>query len=178
MTVDGVHLVPLIRTDEFTETFFRKVSDALSFVRLHDQSRYRRLLHLLKRIVLVPDGGEYLDTPLSTYVMDVPTLVQRSAPSLALKIVHELTHLRLTQAGIPYSASLRDRIEELCIRQEVDFAEKTPPELGLVEEAKRKLGQRWWDDAAREERHARYLAAYPLPTWIRKTVRVLFRLEP
>ena len=175
--VDGVLLIPLLKTDEHTATFFAKVTAALAIVRLYDPRRYRRVVHLLRRIALVPAGGEYVDTSLATYMMDVPTLVQRTAPSLALKIVHEVAHLRLKQAGIPYAESLRDRIEDLCIRQEIDFAERTPRALGLVEEAKRKLGQRWWDDAALQVRHAQYLAGYPLPSWLRSAVRMMFRLN-
>jgi hypothetical protein len=47
----------------------------------------------------------------------------------------------------------------------------------LVEEAKSKLGRRWWDDEARQERHARYLAGYPLPSRVRNAMRRLFQLD-
>lgn len=175
--VHGVRLVHLLRTDDHTNTFFTKVAEALAFICVHDEKQYRKVVRLLKRIVLVPAGGEYVDTPLSAYVMDVPTLLQRAAPGLALKIIHEATHLRLIRAGIPYSDALQDRIEAICIRQEIAFAERTPSEFELVEEARRKLGERWWHDEAREERHARYLDGYPLSNRVRTAVRRLFRLD-
>src|SRR5262245_11334534 len=45
--------------------------------------------------------------------------------TLALILVHEATHARLTKCGIDYQ-SQRDRIERLCRRAERSFADRLP----------------------------------------------------
>ncbi len=49
--------------------------------------------------------------------------------SLASIIVHEATHARIDDRGIPYDEQRRDRIERLCRRQQQLFMQRAEPEF-------------------------------------------------
>jgi hypothetical protein len=49
-----------------------------------------------------------------------------SAANVAIAIVHEATHARVGQAGIPLYPDLRSRIERRCVREEIAFAQRLP----------------------------------------------------
>lgn len=67
------------------------------------------------------------------------SVVERQIPmSIAMTIVHEATHARIAAAGVPYLPQ-RSRIERMCIRQEIEFAETVPGTDSLIEGAQRKL---------------------------------------
>jgi hypothetical protein len=65
------------------------------------------------------------------------TYVRRVAPlELAMMMVHEATHARLSQHGLAYVGECRQRIERLCVAAEIAFAENVPESDALVEKAR------------------------------------------
>ena len=57
-------------------------------------------------------------------------LGERYAPELAASvIVHEATHARLEHMGFVYQEERRQRIEEICLRQELAFLAKVPGDV-------------------------------------------------
>lgn len=72
-----------------------------------------------------------------------------STERIALQIVHEATHAALWARGFDYEPANRQRIEQVCVRAEVRFAERLADGNSLKAEALAKLeGPPWWTDSA------------------------------
>ena len=102
---------------------------------------------------------------------------------IASTIVHEATHARLMRCGIGYETELRARVEAVCARRELAFANKLPNGAQVRESAERILelcaaDDGYWSNTAFEERHVegsieamRHLGA---PDWLVR-VFLIFR---
>ncbi len=93
---------------------------------------------------------------------------------LATTIVHEATHARLFAVGIGYPPNLRPRIERLCMREELAFAEMLPDGVGAATRAKEglTLPDQTWDPDVVTERRLALIRSWGWPEWI---VRVIER---
>jgi hypothetical protein len=58
-----------------------------------------------------------------------------------MTIVHEATHARIELAGIRYVSGRRMRIENACIRQELELAELVPESGPEMQEARMALAR-------------------------------------
>jgi hypothetical protein len=108
----------------------------------------------LKSVVILPAGVPEYRHQFRACFLSVESVLNLSADKLALLIVHEATHGRLHALGVEGPSADRERIERICVRQEVALARRLGgPDGDLVEFAKRKLDLRWWepdrDDARR-----------------------------
>ena len=138
-----------------------------------DPLRFRRIRRDLRRILLIETGGEFYLPGLRACVIDVQHLNSSSEEGLAVSIAHEAVHARLFNAGIPYRAELRDRIEQACVEQSALFAEKLPRGSALAAETRQALDTRWW---TANELHARRVAHYRVagvPEWALRIYRRL-----
>jgi hypothetical protein len=112
------------------EAALDRVERALMLIALHDPVRYRRILRDLERIWvhLVVGGGAEFDASLLACKLDERFVLDESTPTevIAAMIVHEATHARLWHYGIPYDAPIRHRIEAICARREIAFANRLP----------------------------------------------------
>jgi hypothetical protein len=62
-----------------------------------------------------------------TCYLDQRTVAEYIPPAVASKLVHEAVHARLRCAGLgSYGADLAVRVEELCIDEEIAFAQRLP----------------------------------------------------
>jgi hypothetical protein len=146
--------------------FFEKTRAALALIKLRDPRRLARMQRQMPRILLVPQGGEFFDPGVRTYVMDRQVMRSRSPEEVALAIVHESTHARLRRLSLrPYPGDPA-RIEALCVREEVAFAELLPDADRLVEYARDKLQRPWWGEQQRTERYEHYMTGIGVPKWI------------
>jgi hypothetical protein len=73
--------------------------------------------------------------------IDIRFMLEEDTTSevLAGVIVHEATHARLEYRGIEYLEPARDRIEKICVRQELLFAAKLPHGQRALEFAQYRL---------------------------------------
>lgn len=170
--VEGIELVDL-STSNVTSLFYDRVGEALRLIARYAPRRLARIQRDLRRIALVAGGGEFYHSGLRAYVTDVASLRQKTAPEVATAIIHEGTHARLAHWGIGYEPAKRARIEQLCIRAELDFASRLPNSGELVRRIGGKLASPWWTDAALHRRRVQQLRSYRVPAWL---VRIYERL--
>jgi len=172
--IEGVELAYLLMDDEWRSLFMTKVGRSLELIRTFDACRFERIRRQLDRIALVPRGGEYVDTAIRTYFMDVPTLSGRDDAYLATKIVHESTHIRIAACGIRTTERNRSRVEHICINQQLAFAARLPSpqrdEVSALVEAA--AATRWWETESGADRILEQIEAYGAPkmliSWARR----------
>jgi hypothetical protein len=122
---------------------FRRVDEGLELIKQYDPIRYRRLVGDLDRIwiTLLPGPLGHYQRELKLCAIDERyVLAEDTTPDLvASVIVHEATHARLERCGIGYDEPLQSRVEAVCFRRELAFANKLPNGLGLRRRATRYL---------------------------------------
>jgi hypothetical protein len=105
-----------------------KVGDALELIGRFDPLRHCQIRRYLTRIWirLLPGDVAQFEPSLQACLLDTRFVRDCSADFIAAAMVHEATHARLFRCGIGYDVELRDRIERVCILQEIAFARKLP----------------------------------------------------
>jgi hypothetical protein len=153
----------------------KRLVEALQLIKSCDPYRYRRVLREIERIWAHPLPWEWAIwlPALKRCVVD-PRFVLSASPSLiASAIVHEATHAAMDQRHIGYSEQLRDRVEKVCMRQELAFAAKIPDGDELRRNIEGRLASAtsdWLTDAALRERRIKgefEMARYAhIPDWV------------
>jgi hypothetical protein len=100
-----------------------RLHEALALIERHEPRRLRRIQRDVSAIVISPTGPYWEDT---RRVCVLPDISAYSSIYLAGVIVHEATHARLSGCGIPYCDPLRERLEHVCIGQELAFLALVP----------------------------------------------------
>ena len=108
------------------EAYWSKVGEALAFIGTIDSRRYRRLRADVPRILVVPVAGAYFSLITMTCFLDEACVADRSKAVIASRLVHEATHARLARGGLRYGPRSIERIEALCIREELSFVRLLP----------------------------------------------------
>src|SRR5260370_5398029 len=155
--VDGIALVDYPRnTPYFRETF----ATALDILRQRDPRRYNRVIPHVRRIMNFPVGysGVGYIQHLKAYATSFrppPTEagIRKAAIWEASMLVHEATHGLLYARKIPFTPRTRERIEELCSREEHHFLDRvglTPQSLAKMKSIRRyhpELSQKRWSSS-------------------------------
>ena len=120
------------------EPAIQRVEDALRLIERCAPLHYRRIKNNLTRIWvhLVPHGaGCYLHS-LNACLLDERIVISETTTVewIASAIVHEASHARLEKLGIRYDEALRQRIERICARRELDFSRHLTDVDSLQEE--------------------------------------------
>jgi hypothetical protein len=116
----------------------QRIEEALRLIERSSPLHYRRIKNNLARIWvhLVPHGaGCYLHS-LNACLLDERIVASETTTVewIASAIVHEATHARLEKLGIRYDEAVRQRIERICARRELDFARHLSGVDALLEE--------------------------------------------
>jgi hypothetical protein len=123
--------------------YLSHVERALVLIREHSPLHYSRILRDLKRVwvSLLPDGLAGYKHSLGACVLDERFLAdpETSVARIASAIVHEATHARLERCGVGYAEDQRARIEAVCFRRELSFANRLPDSLTLQQSIKEYL---------------------------------------
>jgi hypothetical protein len=170
--VQGIVLVQFSPNGEPAE-LFDKLAQALDFIHRYDPKQFARLRERIPRIALVEAGGEVYDHGLRTYIADARTVRARTVGEVALAIVHEATHARIHRLGVRSAASTLDRVERMCIAQEVAFAERTPPGFGLLAIASAKFQHPWWSVDEERSRDRERAEGLGMPGFAIRLMRLL-----
>jgi hypothetical protein len=159
-----------------------RVEAALKLIEHHDPLRYSRILRDIRRIwvsIRYSGGGEF--SPVSGIChLDKRFVENSSTRAIASLIVHESTHGYPCLRKMGYPEELRYRIERICIRQELLFAQWLPDSRSLCENLERKLARDpsfWSNREFANRRPGQVLAAAKaagLPDW---SVKLSFRLH-
>jgi hypothetical protein len=116
----------------------RRVEDALKLIKRHDMLNYSCVTRDLDRIWVkpIPSGQAHYERSSNACVIDERYVLQEtmSIAKIASTIVHEATHARLDRWGVEYVEERRARIEEICLRRELNFLAKLPDSKSLQEE--------------------------------------------
>ena len=160
------------------EVSIPNVVAALRRVAEGDPHRFRRIQRQVSCIQLIGTrlialGGWF--RPLSMILLpdDWLELDSTSAERVALTIVHEATHARLSRFG--YGPEIRARIERICQYQELVFASRIGGDSELVAGARRgmDLNPSEYTTETRRQRSLEALTQLGLPKWM---VRLLDRV--
>jgi hypothetical protein len=136
------------------ESALVRIHDALAVVREQAPRRYKRMRQDVRRFVIIGAGGAEYWRQLDAIALTRQMIAIESPDELAVTIVHEATHARVASMGIPYLPALRERIERLCVREEVAFAKALPDGERWAGQALRALESPWWTDEAMRARRA------------------------
>jgi hypothetical protein len=134
------------------EPAIQRIEAALRLIERSAPLHYRRVKTNLSRIwvQLVPHGaGCYLHS-LNACLLDERVVASETTTVewIASAIVHEATHARLEKLGIRYHEAVRQRIERICARRELDFARRLSGVDALLEEIAWRLDQCSEDNAS------------------------------
>lgn len=98
-----------------------RLRESLVLIQEKDARRFARIQKDLSHIVVKTKVGASYWILSNTCVLELPEVVGRSPALLALTIIHEATHARLTHAGIYPSSRMARRIEARCAAEERSF---------------------------------------------------------
>ena len=166
---------PLIRKEE-RALIYKRLDEALTLLRTSAPGRYERVRNSLKGFAIFginPINANY----------DPATAVCRlgerfmlasdtTTAAVACTIVHEATHGRLFQLGIPYDEPVRYRVELACIKASMLTAQRLPGAEAEVERCRRQLSidPGFFAKESFAQRAADDMRADGLPEWLIQTL--------
>jgi ankyrin repeat protein len=127
-TVGGL-VVAVQRGARRRERWFEAISQALKLIARSAPREFARVARYLTAVVVVPamrPSGSFFG---GVCLLDEDLLSWSRDPieEIALTLVHEATHARLSELGFGRAKGvLRVRIERVCLRAEIDFARRIP----------------------------------------------------
>ena len=152
--------------ESFQPLYIARVVRALALIHDTDPRWLRHVQRGLRRIVVTEFVGNHYNPPLRMCVLSWRVNHFRRVEETALSLVHEATHGRIHDSGIPYSEDLRERIERACLRREAAFARRLPDGEDLIPDIGRRLEMRWWTPEQRRKRDLRVLREMEVPELI------------
>jgi hypothetical protein len=184
-TIRGVTVAFTLMDREDRSICVNKIEAAFDLIAKYQPYRLARIARDVRRIWVWGHGefsGQWIDE-LGMCQLAEDYLLQDSvdARRVAATILHEATHARLCSSGIRYEERLRGRIERLCARAEIDFAERLPDGEQLIAWAdeKRSWDTAEWSNAALFRRKIdavkRLIAQEDFPRWLQRPVDWLIR---
>jgi hypothetical protein len=120
--LDGIKVVDA--AGEHSDQTMRSLHEALQVISQTDPRRFERLRRDLRRIVLVKAGNPEFASEAGACLIASGYVRQNSPEAVATTIVHEAVHARLHRRGIGYGPTMRSRVEEVCVREQIAFAER------------------------------------------------------
>lgn len=175
--VRGIEVVSIAET----QNLWRAISglaNALELIAVHDPLRFERMRHDLRRILLSDGVGPEYISSIGACLLSVAFVENCSTLQLALTLVHEATHARLSRAGIGRAPAKRDRLEGVCINAEHRFGERLQGADRVVALAvvdAELVGPKWWAREPLIRRRTNELRSLGLPTWLIRLSRFLRR---
>ena len=168
---DDADIVLAYVTDR-TRELIGRIDEAMALIRKVDARRAERMQRDLSCILILRSGGPEFLSPISACLLSEQLVLSSTVTGLALMIVHEAAHARLWRRGLRYQHSVRDRVERICIREELAFAQRLPEAEVVVPWVKQKLESiRHLSDKSLSLRRQKDLDGLALPKWVRRLLR-------
>jgi hypothetical protein len=149
------HLVDGIWVGSFSSDAspgIQRIEDALRLIERCSPIHYRRIKNNLARVWvhLVPHRAACYLHSLNACLLDERVVASETTTVewIASAIVHEATHARLEKLGIRYDEAVRQRIERICARRELDFARHLSGADALKDEIRWRLERCSEEDAS------------------------------
>ncbi|HZR69665.1 MAG TPA: hypothetical protein VFB01_11500 [Burkholderiales bacterium] len=122
---------------------YKRIDAALGLLKQHAPERYHRAVRLLKAFLVLGNDSAHasFDRTNETCRLRERFMLapDTTDASLACTIVHEATHARLFELGIPYDEPVRYRVEMVCIRSALLAARRFPGAQAEVERCREQL---------------------------------------
>jgi hypothetical protein len=141
------------------ERVLPRVEAALGLIKTHDRQRYDRIVADLERVWvrLLTTGVAQFSPSWSACFLDERFVLADTTDTahIAAAIVHEAIHARLWRYGLGYDEEVRQRVEAVCVRREVAFANKLPDgqQIHALAADALALSPSYWTSLAAQERH-------------------------
>jgi len=161
--ISGVDAFDFLAGDE-AESRLPLVADALEVVKQVSPPVMRRLKTHVRAIIVNDSRTGYL-TGRGICVLNAANLESQTPEEVALALVHESAHARIEAAGFSYRGTLRGRIERMCVRAEIRFAERIG-DPQLVDRIRKKLDLVWWEDGQMRAVREREWRQWGLPEFL------------
>jgi hypothetical protein len=148
-----------VGTETEAERVLPRVEAALGLIKTHDRQRYDRIVADLDRVwvrLLTTYVAQFSPSWSACFLDERFVLGDTTdAAHIAAAIVHEATHARLWRCGFGYDEEVRQRVEAVCVRREVAFANKLPDgeRIRAVAAEALALSPTYWTSVAAQERH-------------------------
>lgn len=163
--------VCVVESDANADEVFGKVEDALRLLEKYGPRFHARLRRDVKRLLFTEtSGGNYL-TGLRTCRIAIDFARRVPPLELAMMIVHEATHARLSRRGFSYADDCRERIERICVGAEIAFAQRVPGSDAAIGKAHALLEKEWWTSENSLDATMAELRERGVPAWLTKIVR-------
>ncbi len=118
--IGGIEVIDVAEVD--VDQTLRRLREALDVIRRTDVRRYERMRRDLRRIVLMKAGVPQFASEVGACLIRSAYVREKSAEAVATTLVHEAVHARIHRRGVGYGPGLRIRVEEVCVKQQIDFA--------------------------------------------------------
>lgn len=110
----------------YTDEQLDRIDESLGLIERVQPIRFRQIVRDLRCVWvrgLSGKRGEYNHTVRACSIAESAFEGHYNRPEeIALIIIHEATHARLTRLGIDYDEAIRSRVEAICHRRELSFA--------------------------------------------------------
>ena len=144
--IDGLTIFDVSHPDGVRETsVIDRIQEALCLMRSVDAPRYRRFTADVRRVIIAAAGGPEYRPEIRAVLLSRDYVLRRDVRELAMALVHEGMHARLSACGVVQHAANAARVERICTDQEVVFAAKLPQAEGLAAAAAARLDSKWWE---------------------------------
>jgi hypothetical protein len=156
---------------------FTRIDQALELIARYDPDTLQHMRKLFKGILVF--GNERFRAASWNTSADLCILTEWYVQSssfrpvdLALTLIHESMHARLSKAGVDYREGRRAAIEVLCAMAELRFAKRVITDPNLRESAERRIdewakqGEGQWSDQTMRDAKLGYLRELGTPKWI------------
>jgi len=158
-------------SDEEFADVLSKVTDALRLIAERGSRFHTRIVRDVRRFVFADvSGGRYI-AGLQTCLIGVAYARRVPSIELAMTMVHESTHARLSKAGFRYVGECRERIERVCVAQEIAFAQRVPGSASAIDGVRGLLETKWWRPEERLEADISELKTRGIPKWLTEVLR-------
>lgn len=161
--LDGIKVVDA--AGERSDQTIHSLHAALQVISQTDPRRFERLRRDLRRIVLVKAGNPEFASEVGACLITSGYVRQNSPEAVATTIVHEAVHARLHRRGIGYGPTMRSRVEEVCVKEQVAFARRLR-NAEIVSLLRQRLDGPLWAPAQRHEDRMAALRKLRIPEWV------------
>lgn len=146
--VHGIRVASLNSTLSKTEAI-AKLAAALNTLAALDPRRYRGVRAHVCRVLVWPGHYDASDG-LGGVLLSAERLRDAELVDVVGVLVHEATHLRIASLGVPYRRERRERIERLCLEEQVrSLIQCGWLDSEMAERVRATLREEWWSAEAR-----------------------------
>jgi hypothetical protein len=173
--VDGIEVIDV--AEEHSRETLEALLQVFDILARADPRRYKRLKLDMSRVALMKAGHPEFASEVGACLIRSRYVREGDPRRVATTLVHEATHARLHRLGISYGRGSRGRVEELCVKQEVLFAERLE-DPQIVAQLREELRRPWWTPV---ELHRRRITAWRqlgVPEWAVRLYERVFCAAP